>query len=107
MAIRAFDEMNIVPARRIQKRSVHLLHVQTAVGQPRMARGARGARLLPVLQMARQTTQPLVNAHRRAVVTRTGQPSGQRRVALIAQRLSCIRTDLQRARPVPHGGQRQ
>src|SRR3954447_24310358 len=54
MAVRTLDEVNIVTACRSEKRRVHLLHIQAAIGQAWMAVGARGARLLAMLQMARQ-----------------------------------------------------
>ena len=49
-----------------------------------------------MLQVASQATEPLMYADRRTVVARAHQATGQRRVALIAERLPAIRTDLHR-----------
>ena len=57
-----------------------------------MAIRARSPRLLPVLLMACQTPDALVDAVARSIVARPHLPRGQRRVALIAQPLPLVRT---------------
>ena len=66
MAVRAFHEVDVVRALHVAERGVHLLDVQTAIGEPGMARGAGGARGLRVMLAAGQTTGALVHTHRRA-----------------------------------------
>ena len=107
MTILAFDEMNIVRAGRGLERGVHGRDVEAAIGQARMAIGARGARVLVVSGVAGQAAQPFMNAHAGAVVARIDLESIVRCVALVAKPLARIRRHLHRARAVAHDRQRQ
>src|ERR1017187_9526383 len=91
MAIHALRGVDIVRAFGRQKRGIHLLHVQPAVGQAWMAICARGARLLPVLLMARQATDAFVDSVAGPVVTRAGLARGLGSIAPGAGPDSCAR----------------
>jgi hypothetical protein len=98
--------MDIVLTLRGPERGIHLLHVEPAVGKPRMARGAGRPRLLAVLLVARQATDPLVYAQPRAAVAGAHLHARLRRVALAAQRLPMIGTHPHRPRAFLHRRQR-
>src|ERR1035437_5457882 len=68
VTVRATDPVNIVFAVRRGECGVHLHHVQAAVRHLRVAGGARGPGLLPVLRVAGQATDALVHADSGAVV---------------------------------------
>ena len=86
---------------------VHLLDVKAAVGKARMAGCAGCARLLAVLEVARQAAQTFVHAQWSAVVTGTSGAPGKRSMALVAERLARVGTGLDGARAVEDRGKRQ
>jgi len=53
MAIEAFDEVNVVRALGRDEGSVHFLDIEAAIGEARMAGGARRAGVLAVFLMTR------------------------------------------------------
>lgn len=70
-----------------------------------MAGGARSLGFLIVPLMAGKTADPLVNSHRRTIVAGMDLCAGHRGVALIAEGLAWIGTDLHRGIALMHGGQ--
>jgi hypothetical protein len=86
MAVRTFDEMNIVAACRTYESRVHLLYVEPAMRHLRMTGFARSKRTLIVAGMTGEATQSFVNAHRSAIVAgshlRTPVICSSRRVGL-------------------------
>ncbi len=72
-----------------------------------MAAGAGSAGFLPVLLVARETTESLVHADSGAVVSGAHLHGGVRRVALVAERLAAIGAHPHRAPTLPHGRERQ
>jgi hypothetical protein len=68
MTVNASHRVNVVAAFRIGEGGIHLLHIQPAVGQARMAAGARLPGVLAVILVAAETTDALVNPHWRAIV---------------------------------------
>lgn|SRR5512133_3342668 len=71
VAVATLHEVNIVQALRGFKRGIHHLHVQSTIRKLRVAGRARCPRLLSVSLMARETTQPFVDAHRGPIIART------------------------------------
>ena len=69
MAVRALHPMNVVGALRVQECGIHLLHIDAAVREARMAVGAGLPGHLAVLLMAGKTAQAFVDADGRAIVT--------------------------------------
>jgi len=53
MAVLAFDEVNVVRALCRGESGVHFFDIEAAIGEARMAGGARRARVLAVFLMAR------------------------------------------------------
>ncbi len=72
-----------------------------------MAGGARGAGGLHMFLMAGEATDAFVHAHAGAIISRTNLAGGERRVALIAERLALIGTHLHRTQTIQHRGKRQ
>ena len=70
MAVSAFDSVDVVRALQVFERGIHLLHVQSAIRELRMAGRAGSASFLPMLFVTYQATQALVNANRRAIIGR-------------------------------------
>ena len=70
MAVGAFDGVDVVRTFEVFERGIHLFHIQPAIRELRMAGRAGSPGLLPMLFVARQATQSLVNAHRSAVICR-------------------------------------
>ncbi len=67
-----------------------------------MAGRAGGARLLAVILVASETTEPFVDAHGRAIVAAGDLEGGKRRVAWLAERLPAVGADFDRVLAVAH-----
>src|SRR5436305_14078142 len=87
MAVRAFHGVAVVRAFGIAEGGIHLFHVDTAVRKPRVAIGAGLPCGLPVLLVTREAAETFVDSERRAVVSAPGLHPGERRVALVTERL--------------------
>lgn len=110
MAVGAADTVDVVRAFGVGESGVHLFDVDAAVGHLRVAGFARGSCALVVAGVAGETTDAFVDAGRRAIVTGAGLRSpvacigdgpGLRlagRVALVAEGLALIGTDVDGAR---------
>src|SRR5690349_651239 len=98
MAVGAFDRVDIVRTLEVFECGIHLFHIQAAIRELRMAGGTGSPGLLPVLFVACQATQSLVNAHRSAIVGRLHLRAGRWSMALVAQSLPPIRADLHQPR---------
>ena len=106
VAVCAADPVDVMGALRICKTRIHLFDVDAAVGHLRMAGLAGGGSVLTVASVAGETADSLVNSDGRAVVARSdlgapvicGSDGGRvrlaRRMALIAERLTLVGTDL-------------
>ncbi len=84
--------MNVVCAPFIFEGRVHPLDIEFAVEMLGVAVVAGGASLLAVLLMAREAAQTFMDAYRSAIVAGIDFACGDRRVALIAERLPLIMT---------------
>lgn len=102
MAIPAFHEVNVVLAAAILERRIHLLHINSAIRELRMARGARSPRTLSMFLVTRQATQSLMHPDRCPIVSAPNLSIRQRRVALVTKCLSHIRADLNVALAIDH-----
>ena len=113
VAIGALDPVDVVRTFCIRKGRVHLLYVGPTMGHLRMTGLTRGKRALIVAGMACEAAQAFVNAHRSAIVAgghlRTPVIRGSsgaglrlpRGVALVAQALTRVGTDLHGPGTVP------
>src|SRR5690348_2870930 len=99
--------MDVAGALGIQKCRVHLLHVDTAIGQFRMAIRAGLPRALAVLLMARQAAQSFVHSHRAAIVPTAGLHRRERRMALVTKSLPLVGTGADGTAAVVNDGKRQ
>ena len=68
MAIRALYPMDVVLAGCAGKRSIHLLHIEPAVGHLRVTGFARSSRVLVVAGVAGEAAQAFMHTHRGAIV---------------------------------------
>ena len=102
MAVAAGHAVDVVRALRVPEGRVHRLDVDAAVRQARVALGARGAGPLPVLRVAGEAAEALVDAHRRPVVAREHLVPRPRRVALVAERLPPVRARAHESLAFPH-----
>ena len=107
VAVRTFDEVNVVRAFRGTERSVHGFHVEAAIRQLRMTVRTSRTGLLAVLLMACEATQPFVHTDGCPVISGTNFKSGKRRMTLVAKRLARVRTDFDGPRRFAHLGQRK
>jgi len=113
VAIGTLDPVDVMRTFCIRKGRVHLFDVEPAMGHLRMTRLARGKRTLIVTGMASEATQAFVNTHRspivagghlRTPVIRGSSGAGLRMprgVALVAQALTRVGTDLHGPGAVP------
>lgn len=90
VAVLAFHEVDVVRTGSVFEGGVHFFDVEAAIGKARMTGAATGARLQPVFQVAGHAAESFVDADGSSVVAGTNLRSGQRRVALIAERLTLI-----------------
>lgn len=90
MAVAARHKMNVVRTVGVGKCGVHGGDIQSAVGERRMTLAAGESGVVRMGLMARQTTQTLVNAARRAVVAGRRLMKGVGRVTLGAEPLARI-----------------
>src|SRR5262249_8016506 len=105
MAVDTLRCVYVVRALGIEKRGIHLFHVQPAVRQPRMAAAAGLPGLLAVVLMAGQTTDSFMDSERSAIVAGARLRRSERRVALITKRLPLVRAHPYAALPFEHDWQ--
>ncbi len=112
MTVGAANPVNIVGAFSVGESRIHLLDVYAAMRHLGVAGFAGRGGILVVANVAGKAADAFVDTHRRAVVAGSnlrapvicsGDGGGlrlARRVALIAERLALIGTDLHRARTI-------
>ena len=105
MAIDAFDGVDIVGTVLRVERGIHSFYLQPAVGELRVAGGARFPSFLAMSLMTAKAADPLVDAQGRMIVARTCLRAGHRRVALIAEGLARVRADFYLPIRFAHGWQ--
>lgn len=107
VTVDALDEMNVVRTLNRFERSVHGLHVKSAIGELWMASGARRPRFQSVPLVTCETTESLVHANGSAIVARAYVHRCDGCVALVAERLANIRADVNRTIAVVHDRKRK
>ena len=70
VAVSAFHKVDVVLAIFVLEGGIHFFDVETAIRKTWMTGAAGGARLQPVLGVARHATEPFMNTDRGAVVAR-------------------------------------
>ena len=107
VAVNAFDGMDIVRALGRFESRIHGFDIQAAIRELWMAGGARRTSVLSVSLVAGEATEPFVNSHGGAIISRADLSAGQSCVALIAECLADIRADLHCPIAQSHGWQRE
>jgi len=107
VAVFTLHKVNVVRTFLRFEGSVHFCDVEAAIGEARVTRRAGGARQLAVIEVAGEATQAFVHADGSAIVARSNLLRCAWSVALVAERLSRIGTDLHRAIPIFHFRQAQ
>ena len=93
MTFYATDEVNIVQAGGGPEGSIHFGYVQSAVGEPRMAIGARSPSIQGVRVMAAQTSDSLMNSDGSSIVPGGHLKRDFRSMTLVAEALAGIRAE--------------
>lgn len=102
MAVDALYGVDVMEALQRLEGRVHLLHVEAAVRELRMAGRAGSTGGLAVFFVAGEATESFVDADRSAVVAGVDLAAGIRGMALVAESLTLVGTDLHRARSFIH-----
>lgn len=102
MAISAFHRMDVVRTLERLEGRVHLLDVEAAIGELRMAGSARDAGGLAVFPVAGEAAEAFVDSDRSAVIAGSDLGHGRGRVTLVAERLALIGTEYHSSSSVLH-----
>jgi len=103
MAIDAFDKVNVVGTLGGFEGRVHGFDVHATIGELRMAIGTGGPRLLAMALVAREAAESFVNTDGSPVIAGADLQVCEGSVALVAESLSDVGTDLDRPIAVMHG----